>query len=94
MNSLLANVLRKRGLFTEASSSHALHCAKAWIVRALPHCTSVLSVKGLRDSTLVLEAQNSIAAQECTILRESLLSALQEECPQAGIREISVIQAH
>lgn len=90
VKTLLSKVLQRRGLLHEADAAHATHLAKAWIVEHLPDVAQFLHVRALKDGILSISSDHSIAAQECSEARLSLLSDLQRDCPSAGVREIRV----
>ena len=73
-------------------ASLATHRAQEWIGNHLPACAGMLLVTKLSRGTLHISAENSIAAQECSLLNEDLRQFLQKEC-EMTVEEVRIVRA-
>ena len=80
VSSLLPRVLHKRGLHKHANASLVVLRAQEWLQKNLRKYEKDLHVRKLQEGTLVIEAANSIAAQECQQCKEALLEDLRKDC--------------
>lgn len=93
LSSILPKVLRKRGLHGHAGAAHVVFKAQEWIVAALPAVAEYLKADTLKDGSLAISAQNSLASQECVAMLPALREYLARECKGAVIREIRLERA-
>lgn len=93
VRSVLPHVLAKRGLKTQAEAAFVVYRATAWIAEVLPTLASAISVSRLKDGTLTIRCEHSIALQECQGLASRLREHLKRECPDQTIGDIRVIRA-
>jgi hypothetical protein len=78
LSKILPGALAKRGLLAESDASLIVHHAKIWIAEKLPGSAAMLFVRSFRDGELLIEAENSIALQECAAKELPLLTHLRE----------------
>ena len=74
---ILPRVLKKRGLHHHAVASSAVEFTQIWVSDNLPKFSGDLRAQVLKDTVVIIHADSSIAAQECHLAMEPLLSALQ-----------------
>lgn len=86
LRSIIPKVLSKRGIATQAHASLLVHKAQEWLLEVLPSLSAELRVQKVQNRVLVIECENSIAAQECAQLSARLLEYLQKECGKAPER--------
>lgn len=79
IGTIIPRVLKKRGLVKHAKCSLMINSANEWIKVNLKGCSTYLSSVSFKDNQLIIEAENSIAAQECQIVLEELKSFLVNE---------------
>lgn len=92
VDSLLAQVLHRRGLQSQATASLVVHQAQEWLQRTLPRFSTDLRAKQLKDGTLIVEAANSIAAQEGQQQLPLLKAYLQEECGHKTLEMVQLVR--
>jgi hypothetical protein len=80
LQSILARVLKKRGLNVHAGAAHLTHVAQQEIQRLLPNCADQLSVQSFSNGTLLIASGHSIAAQECQAAIPALQKAIFRAC--------------
>lgn len=90
--SLLPKILRKRGLFDEATASLVVHRAQTWLKQAFPDLAGAYAPKTLEDGVLTIAASHPIAQQEGALRAAELLAYLQED-PAITVRDIRWIRA-
>ena len=93
IQTLLARVLHRRGIYEDATSSLLVYRAETWFKEHLPELCASLHVLHIKNGSLTIAADNSIAAQECNILAEPLLSALKAQSDHCHLERISVIRS-
>ncbi len=93
LGQILPAILRKRGLYDQGLASHTTLLASEWILRELPQYGNVLKAKRIDTGTVIIEAANSIAVQECTERSGDLLSYIQSTLPEAKIVSVRVVRA-
>ncbi|TSC60640.1 MAG: hypothetical protein Greene041662_191 [Candidatus Peregrinibacteria bacterium Greene0416_62] len=91
LSSLIPKVLRKRGLYDEANASMIVYRAKKWLEESHPEPASMLQPHALKDGTLTVICEHSLAQQEGTLLAPELLRFLQRD-DQNAVREIRFIR--
>jgi len=92
LNTLLTQVLNRRGLQGQATASLAVYQAQDWLNRTLPAFASDLKASQLKDGILLIEAGNSIAAQECQQQLSLLKDYLQKECGLTHIEGVQLLR--
>jgi hypothetical protein len=93
LQDLLPAVLRKRGLHGHAEAALVVHNATRWIAERLPLMAADLHPVSFRDGTLLIHADQAIAAQECCMASEELLSHLRLEMPDTQIESIRTVRS-
>jgi hypothetical protein len=88
---LLPKVLKKRGLQDHAKASHVILHTQEWIITELEGYQDQLIAKSFKDGILLINAENSVCAQE---LNQVLLE-LKEHLSEKGhnILEIRIIRS-
>jgi len=92
MQSILARILKKRGLYGHAEAAQVTHIALRELHKALPELAESLSIGSCKDGTLTIIAANSIASQEAQQCKDTLMNAILRDCPNAPIREIRIVR--
>ena len=92
LGDILQKTLSKKGLADESVAALVVHTANKWIEEFLPLQTENLSVRLFRDGHLVIESKHSIAAQECKIASEGLLTSLRGHFPDEAIEGILLVR--
>lgn len=91
LSSLIHKTLRKHGMKNEADAAFVVHRAVEWL-RKHGDIEGVTVMK-LQDGVLVIEAETSVAAQECRSMTEELLAALRAEFPAITIKETRILRS-
>jgi hypothetical protein len=85
---LLPKVLKRRGLHEHAVAAYTVRTAQQWIDQELPNFQGELAVRSLKDSALLIDASNSIAAQECYARSDDLLAHIRGVHPEVHIERM------
>lgn len=93
IQTLLARVLHKRGIYADATASMLVYRARGFLLEHMPELSPSLHVLHIKNGCLTISADNSIAAQECNMLAEPLISALKAQSEDCHIERISVIRS-
>lgn len=91
LSSLIPKTLRKHGMKDEADAALVVHRAREWLLKNSG--VDGVVVKKFQDGILVLEAETSVAAQECRSMMEELLTALRDEFPALTIKETRILRS-
>ena len=86
-------MLRKRGLEGAARAAQATYAADRIIHDILPKVSDFLRAKSYKQGTLLISAENSIAAQECQGRVAEILIALEKELDGPLVTEIRLVRA-
>ncbi|ALM09801.1 MAG TPA: hypothetical protein DEB30_03925 [Candidatus Peribacter riflensis] len=93
LSHILPAVLQKRGLTQHADAALVLHRASAWLSEHLPAHRTILTPRALQeDGTLLIECDQSSAAQECLAALPHLKIFLREECGFLPVRTIRLVR--
>lgn len=82
---LLSRITASRGL-AQQQTNHQLH--QAWSSAVGPAIDKLTQVSNVRRGVLQVTVSNSIVAQELGFQKQSLVNRLQNELPDAGIRDL------
>jgi predicted nucleic acid-binding Zn ribbon protein len=85
MADVLAQLVQKKG-YAQVRAAQAYQ--EAWQAAAGPHFGAVTELGQLRRGVLEVTAANSLVVQELTFEKERLLATLQQELPEAGIKQL------
>ena len=94
VSSILPKVLKKRGLHKHASASLVVNLAQEWLEKELPKIRDDISVSTIKDSVLTISTKNSVAAQECRHVCDSLLTYLKGQNTGALIEDIRIVREY
>ena len=92
VQSLLPKVLRKRGLFTQATASHVVHATQEWLDGMLPNLAGFVHVDKFSHGVITVSCTHSIAAQECRQILPMLLEHLKREHKQTVVQEVMIVR--
>jgi hypothetical protein len=90
---ILPAALGKRGLAGHAGAALVTFRAQKWLEERIPDMAVYVKASKLQDETLIIQAHNAVAAQECQPLLPDLLAFIQKECPGQRLVDIRLIRA-
>ncbi len=88
---LLPKVLKKRGLQDHAEAAHVILHAQEWIIVEFDSFQDQLIAKSFKDNILLINAENSIAAQELNVRISDLKAHLISK--EHLINEIRIVRS-
>jgi hypothetical protein len=92
LRSVLPKVLKKRGLYHQASASHITHAGQRWLEESLGNLGSFVSIKSYSQGTLTIACAHSVAAQECQALLPAFREYLSREFPDHRLLEVRLVR--
>lgn len=90
LSTLLPKVLNKRGLRNEANAALVVYHANLWIEDHMPEFQPVLRAVSYTDKKLVMDTDNSIAAQELRSHQPILIEYLSTMESMSPVDEIDI----
>ena len=94
ISTLLPKSIAKHGLQSKLTASQVIACAQEWIEKELPNMKDDLTVTTWKDATLIIEARNSIASQECHMHIEELKEHIREKLPKLSVLDIRIVRSN